>query len=149
MTTDKQPWPVPLWPLWRNHSYRALPSAGVGIVLRLVEHYWLTGCRPFNRDDPTILALSRGHKATYLAHREDILNAVEAWVPVAEAYWRKREGNRRGQVNGAHSANSTRRFNAISKHHTAPETISKPKKERPQSWIGPTPGPSTSRYFTD
>ncbi len=143
----RQPAQPPMVELFADPVYHSFNSAAVGIVLRLVEYFWRTECRPFGRDDPTILALSRGHKATYVARREDIIGVFDRWEPVARAALeRRRMGLDKLAIAGG-VRHSRQRLQAAQKTHTPAEPRSEPRQLNPVGQA--TPAPERAKIWTD
>ena len=103
--------PLPVQPILDNPTYKALPAAGVGILFRLVAHWWETDLRPLPIADHDLRAISRAHLNTWKEHKADILQAIAAIQPELAAYhaWRSqgRERLRIASYNGG-AANAAR-----------------------------------------
>lgn len=142
-----RPLQPPIMALLDDPLVRSLPSAPLGMLIRLCEHFWRTECRPFPRDDDTIMGLARVHRPTYRANREAILEAFGRWEPIAmSALERYRLDLEKLSIAGKLSR-SGMRARANGKYHTPPETLSTPRLLNPIGRPQPTPGPA--KYFTD
>ena len=151
----KEPWPVPMAQLWADPRYRALPCAAVGMLARLCEHFWLTECRRFPRDDDTLMGLARAHRPTWRRYRTEILSIFDAWAPVAARYFRTRQRRHASlSIAGKCSAAVRRRKAAMvafdGSRNLTPPARSWPLREAAQSYGAPNgPTPSGGRLWTD
>jgi hypothetical protein len=68
----------------------ALNSAGYGMLMRLVGHYWLTECHPLPTTDHQLLVLARAHKPTWYQERETIKAILEDLKPQFERAYERR-----------------------------------------------------------
>jgi hypothetical protein len=86
--------PFPIDLLARHSAALALPSAGFGMVTRLLIHYWLTDCRPLPKGIADLCAIARAHKPTFSNHRQDIMLIINDLAPILkirhESYWQRR-----------------------------------------------------------
>jgi uncharacterized protein YdaU (DUF1376 family) len=115
MRKPKPLYPLPVDELFRHPLYIALPSAAVGMLLRLCEHFWKTGCRPLPRDDDQLFALARAHRPTWRHHRADVLRVFEDTRPALVAYREARENGAQGLRIAAYNTNAKRKARALEK----------------------------------
>ena len=71
----------------------AMGSAAIGILYRILEHYWATDCRDLPERDQDMMALARAHRATWVAHKQEIYEVLRDLAPAIREAWRKREIN--------------------------------------------------------
>jgi hypothetical protein len=137
-------YPMPVNGLFATPDWITLPAAGRGMLMTICEHFWRSDCRPLPRDDDQLFAIARAHRPTWRHHKAQIMAVFEAIRPELEAYWRKREGARRGLVNASHAANSTMRLNALRKASPLAQAdpVIVPTKSQP---LAPTPPKATQR----
>ena len=106
-------YPLPVQTVFNHPGYVALPAAGRGMLLSLLENYWRGGCRWFPTDGLQQSQLARAHLRSWSLHKTAILEIFAAARPELDAYHAKREGNRAGLVNAQASATATKRLNAL------------------------------------
>ncbi len=68
----------------------ALNSAGYGMLMRLVGHYWLTECHPLPTTDHQLLVLARAHKPTWYQERETIKAILADLTPQFQRAYERR-----------------------------------------------------------
>ncbi len=133
--------------LWADPLYRSLPVAAIGMVARLVEHFWITECRPLPIDRDQLHSIARGHKATWARYREDILTVMGRWGPVAATALDHRRRGLDSLKLAPSAMNARRRLTRLEKTHNPPEVRSEP---RPLNPVGQSsPAPETARIWTD
>lgn len=83
--------PFPIELLARHSAAMALPSAGFGMVTRLLMHYWLTDCRALPLGVADLCAISRAHKPTFAGHKAEIMLILKELCPILKdkhkLYW--------------------------------------------------------------
>ena len=145
--------PLPVEALIDHPLAMTLPASAFGMLARLTLHVWQSECRPLPVADHELMHLARAHAPSWRRYKGAVLSIVEDIRPSLEAYRRQREGARRGLQNAAHSANATRRLNAISKaSHAAPAfspILFQPRKEAPRPPRPLPPEQRTQRLLVD
>jgi len=84
-------YPMPVQTLYEHPAYRAAPAAAVGMLHRLLEHFWLTDCRPLPIAEDQLFAISRAHRPTWRHHKAEILRIFSEIAPDLAAYWTLRQ----------------------------------------------------------
>ena len=79
--------PLPIEWLYDNPGALALPAAGLGILIRIVLHYWATDCRELPLDYSNLFAISRAHRPTFAAHFDEILSILLLLLPELRAHY--------------------------------------------------------------
>jgi hypothetical protein len=75
-------YPIPLYDLWGDPRYVALPSAARGMLLSLCENFWKSACAPLPRDDDQLFSLARAHRPTWRLWREMVTLRQSAHKPL-------------------------------------------------------------------
>jgi hypothetical protein len=73
--------PFPIELLARHSAALALPSAGSGMVTRILIYYWLTDCRPLPKNITELCGIARAHKPTFALYRQDLLLVINDLAP--------------------------------------------------------------------
>ena len=83
--------PFPIELLARHSAAMALPSAGFGMVTRILIHFWLTDCRPLPKGVADLCGIARAHKPTFSNHRHEIMLIINDLCPILKEkhklYW--------------------------------------------------------------
>jgi hypothetical protein len=74
----------------------ALNSAGFGMLMRLVAHYWLTEGAPLPASDHGLFAVARAHKPTWYRDRETIKAILADIIPQLDRARETREARYEG-----------------------------------------------------
>ena len=122
--------PSPVEHLFRDPDYRALPVAGVGMVMRLIEHHHMTGCRPLPSSRDELHAIARAHRRTWKLHCDSVLAIVARYAPHALAYRVQRETAHESLRAAATAAHARRKAKRIMEAATlAPPAWQTPRLE--------------------
>ena len=87
-------YPMPVEALFDHPAYKALPAAGAGLVNRLLEHFWLTDCRPLPNDEGQLFAIARAHRPTWQHYKTEIMKIFHDVAPEMQQYHAEREARR-------------------------------------------------------
>ncbi|MDE2570885.1 MAG: hypothetical protein KGM93_18445 [Sphingomonadales bacterium] len=85
---------MPIEALVDHPEAMTLPTAGFGILLRLVLHFWATECRPLPVADHELRSIARAHAPTWRRWKPVVLRVFEACRPELDAYYDLRETKR-------------------------------------------------------
>jgi hypothetical protein len=140
--------PLPIEGLVDSPEALTLPAAGFGMLMRLILHFWQTGCRPLPVADHELRSIARGHAPTWRRWKSSILRVFETLRPELEAAWQARENRRGNLIRLAHLGNAKRRANAL-KQKAAAATALSPllPRRRPSAPLQPAPGPRIQGGF--
>jgi hypothetical protein len=94
--TRREPWPLPIATLFTDPAWRSWSCAARGMAISILEHYWMTECRPLPTDRNQLFAIARGHPRTWRAYRDEIMRLVTECLPDLDAYRRQRLAAREG-----------------------------------------------------
>src|ERR1700676_2851973 len=83
--------PLPVWSLIDDPEFLTLTSAAVGMLTRIVLHYWQTECRPLPSADGELYSIARAHRPTWRRQREAVMRIFGAIEPDLKAYHALRE----------------------------------------------------------
>jgi hypothetical protein len=94
MAHRRRIYPMPVEGILDHPDAMALPSAGYGMLLRLVYHFWQTMCRPLPVSDDQLYSIARAHRPTWRRWKPTIMRVFEDIRPELEAYFTLREARR-------------------------------------------------------
>lgn len=83
-------YPRPIQATVENETVLTLPSAAYGMLMRLLDHFWLTGCEPLPKSDDQLFSIARAHRPTWRHWKPVILKAFDDIAPELIAYRRTR-----------------------------------------------------------
>ena len=87
-------YPLPVHGLFNDPRYVALPTAGVGMLWRIIDHYWRSACAPLPTQGDGLFAIARCHRPTWKTHKLIILDIFNDYAPVMKAYHERRTTGR-------------------------------------------------------
>jgi len=143
--------PMPIADLWFDPRLMALPSAGYGIVMRLLLHFWITECRPLPANKGELRSLARAYPATWRPHEATIIAILHDFCPELsskyDAHMRKRtrlaemgaKGNEARERAQRRAAETGTRLGAV---------LPKRRLDMPSNYA-PDPGVSPTGGFRD
>ena len=73
--------PLPLESFVAHPKIVGLSTAALGLLTRLVLHYWLTDCAPLPSTDYQLFMLARAHKPTWALAKSDIKAILQDVIP--------------------------------------------------------------------
>ena len=79
-------YPLPVEGIIDHPDVLALPAAGLGILMRLVLHFWQTECRLLPVADHELRSIGRAHAPTWRHWKPVVLSVFDAIKPELEAY---------------------------------------------------------------
>ena len=135
--------PMPIADLWFDPRLMALPSAGYGIVRRLLDHFWMTECRPLPISVVDLRAVARANPPTWRAHEATILAILHDFCPELEHQYHVRI-NRRALL--AHLTERSKGLQVTPRKYAAAHP--KRKLDTPSNYA-PNPGVSPAGGFRD
>lgn len=112
MATRFPVYPMPVRGLVEHPAFKALPSAGRGMLFSLLLHYWTTELQPIPTADDRLCAICQGHRPTWRHYKSSILRIFHDVRPEMEAYYKQRLTKHHGLRQAAISGNATRRLQA-------------------------------------
>src|SRR5208283_5241445 len=74
-------YPIPLVDVFDDPRVIALPPAGLGMLIRLLWHFWLTGCQPLPEADGLLFVLAQAQRPTWKAYKDTILAVCRDYTP--------------------------------------------------------------------
>jgi len=80
-----------------NPDVLALPAAGLGILMRIVIHYWAIDCRDMPTDFTHLFTISRAHRPTFSSYWPEISRILETLLPEIKT-WREVRDKRIAQM---------------------------------------------------
>jgi len=107
------PVPFPVAELLLNPDYIAMPSAGVGMLHRLLVHFWQTECRPLPTSTNELLQISRGHMPTWRSHSLSIHRILAIVLPEMERLKRDRDSRATNMIKAQYASIAARRRNRL------------------------------------
>ena len=78
--------PMPVEKLLDHPEVLTLPAAGMGILTRLLLHFWQSECRPLPVADHELRSIGRAHAPTWRHWKPVVLRVFEAIKPELQAY---------------------------------------------------------------
>lgn len=117
-------YPMPVDGLFGHPAYVSLPVAGIGMLIRLCEYYWRSGCAGFPRDDDQLFAIARAHRPTWRHWKPTILQIFSDIRPEMDGYHAQRVGGLTGMrlaAMGAAKAKLSARAKSLVENVVAPE----------------------------
>ena len=120
MVKRHNPVPMPIHLVLEHPRALALHSAGIGMVVRLTAHYWLTECRPLPVTDYALYQIARAHKPTWYTERETIKAILSDVLPLLAREREKRQTREDNLSRLRDRSASTRRLQTVAqKAHAA------------------------------
>jgi hypothetical protein len=92
----RKTWPMPVHTLFLHPIWRASNCATRGIIVSLLDHYWLTNRRPLPTEIGQLCLIGRCDRRTLRKHKADIERIIADCLPELDGYWRLREGGETG-----------------------------------------------------
>src|SRR5208337_1323259 len=86
--------PMPIADLFIDPRLLAMPSAGYGITLRLLAHFWMSECRPLPGSSRELRYIARANPPTWRAHEATILAILHDFCPELEHQYHVRINRR-------------------------------------------------------
>jgi len=84
----------PVWQLEEDPRVLRLPVAAYGMLYKLSVYFWRTECHDMPTAESELRAIARAHKATWAAHKSDILAILSDYRPVWRKSWASWEARR-------------------------------------------------------
>lgn len=72
---------MPVEIIAHNPRVMRLPAAGLGILTRIILHFWLTECQPLPIDRDELFSVARAHRPTWSVWRDEILSIFNDIAP--------------------------------------------------------------------
>src|SRR5208337_3141001 len=135
--------PMPIADLWFDPRLMALPSAGYGIVRRLLDHFWMTECRPLPISVVDLRAVARANPPTWRAHEATILAILHDFCPELEHQYHVRVKRRSLLAHLAAKGHETR-----AQARKLAKPLPKRRLDMPSNYA-PDPGVSPTGGFRD
>jgi hypothetical protein len=151
MSPRRRLYELPVDALFNHPGYVALPAAGRGMLLSVLEYHWRSGCRPLPPSQDELFSVARAHRSTWSVHKSAILQIFADIQAELEAYHRRRAGAAKGLKIAARNggaANAARiRLRAL-EQSSPPHPTTSPIPTRaatPPGWSKPS-GPSSGDH---
>ena len=106
---------MPVEGMFLHPEFIKLPAAGVGSLLRLVMHYWMTDCAPIPIAHSELFAVCRPSPRVWNTHKHMILKIFKDIEPGLKDYFERRAGFRDNLLRLSAHGNSVRRERALAK----------------------------------
>lgn len=142
--------PLPIEALIDHPEVLRLSSAGFGMLVRIVVHFWLTECRPLPLAEGELRSIARAHGPTWRRWKASILKVFGDVRPGLEAAWQARQNRRNNLIRLAQMGNAKRRANAQKQRAPSSFELSRLLPQRnPPAPSPPAPGPRSPGGFRE
>jgi len=111
--------PLPVAELISHPNYIAMPCAGVGIVFRLIIHYWVTECAALPSAERELVAIARAHRATWRRHRLSVMVILADVLPILYRAHVHRLARRQNLLLASQAGVASRERSRVLRSHTA------------------------------
>lgn len=100
---------MPVDELFNHPRWIALPAAGKGMAIAILEHFWRTDCAPLAANSNTLWPLCRAHNATWHTHKAGIIALFADLAPIlAKSLADRRAGRDRLRIASTNGAAATK-----------------------------------------
>lgn len=82
--------PLPIEGIMDHPEFVALTSAGRGMLMTLIMHYWQSECRDLPTRDNDLFAIARADRAVWRKHKPVVLRIFEHVKPELDTYLAER-----------------------------------------------------------
>lgn len=106
---------MPVEGMFLHPEFIKLPAAGVGSLVRLVMHYWMTDCAPIPIAHSELFAVCRPSPRVWNTHKTIILKIFKDIEPSLRDYFERRAGLRDNLIRLANYGHAKQRSEAAVK----------------------------------
>ena len=117
--------PIPLEIVTDCPGASLLPAAAFGSLIRLVQHFWQSECRPLPANGDRLYALAQAHKPTWANHKAEIMRIFNESAPALAAALEHRQN----KINGLNALRE--RGHAMARKRKLEKAIAAPDASEP------------------
>ena len=105
--------PIPLESVFDDPRAIALPPAGIGMLTKIIWHFWKTDCAPLPTNADRMFVIAQAQRSTWAAHSAAIMAIVAEAAPKLANRFAAHHARRENLKRLSHKAGSIAKLNQL------------------------------------